>query len=68
MASRAAELHDAVHALLMRCWRASRDPKLREALIAYMRIQLGLGGITGTHRDDVGRAMEGVLQQSSFKW
>ena len=68
VSSRAAELHDAVHALLMRCWRTSRDAKLREALIAYMRIQLVLGGILGSHREDIGRALKGTLLHSSFKW
>ena len=68
ISSRCAEMHDAVHALLLRCWRSSRDPKLREAMTAYMRIQLTLGGITGSHRDDVGRALDGTLQQSSFRW
>lgn len=68
MSSRAAELHGAVHALLMRCWRTSRDAKLREALIAYMHIQLVLGGNQGSHREDIGRALEGTLLHSSFKW
>ena len=68
MSSRAAELHDAVHALLMRCWRTSHDAKLREALIAYMRIQLVLGGILGSHREDIGRALKSTLLHSGFKW
>ena len=68
VSSRCTEMHDAVHALLLRCWRASRDQKLREAMTAYMRIQLTLGGITGDHQDDVGRALETALQQSSFRW
>ncbi len=68
VSSRAAELHDAVHALLMRCWRTSRDAKLREALIAYMRIQLVLGGISGSQRDDLGRALEGTLLHHDFRW
>ena len=37
-------------------------------MTAYMRIQLTQGGITGTYRDDIGRALEGTLQQSSFRW
>ena len=68
VSGQAAELHNAVHALLMRCWRSSRDQKLREAMTAYLRIQLVLGGILGANRDDIGRALEGVLQQSGFKW
>ena len=68
VSSRCAELHSAAHALVLRCWRSSRDPRLREAMTAYLRIQLTLGGITGSHRDDMGRALEGTLQQSGFKW
>ena len=68
VSSRCREIHDAVHALLLRCWRSSRDLKLREAMTAYIRIQLTLGGIIGDYRDDVGRALEGTLQQSTFKW
>ena len=68
VSSQAAELHNAVHVLLLRCWRYSRDQKLREAMTAYLRIQLTLGGITGKSRNDIGRALEGVLQQSGFKW
>ncbi len=43
VSSRCTEIHDAVHALVLRCWRSSRDLKLREAMTAYMRIQLTLG-------------------------
>ena len=68
VSSRCTEMHSALHALLLRCWRTSRDPKLREAMTAYLRIQLTLGGLTDSQRDDIGRALEGTLQQTSFKW
>ncbi len=68
VSSKCPDIHAAVHALLMRCWSSSRDPKLREAMTAYMRIQLVLGGITDTYRDDIGHALEGTLEQSGFKW
>lgn len=68
MSNRCTEMHSALHALLLRCWRSSRDPKLREAMTAYIRIQLTLGGLADSQRDDIGRALEGTLQQSSCKW
>lgn len=61
-------LHDALHGGLLRG--GGRDPRLRDAVLAYLRTQLALGTLRGSWRqlDDVREWVERELSQPGFKW
>lgn len=45
IASKAIEIQQALQPFVLRCWRVSRDAKLKEALVLLLHIQLQLQGI-----------------------
>ncbi|KAK9806879.1 hypothetical protein WJX72_005975 [[Myrmecia] bisecta] len=69
VSSKAGTLHDALHPYVVRAWRHAREPKLKEGLLTYLRLQLRLQALQGlpgvTELRDV---LEQDLLMPAFSW
>eukprot|EP00884_Botryococcus_braunii_P019004 jgi/Botrbrau1/5788/Bobra.0155s0011.1 len=68
--SGAPRLHASAHALLQLLLKNSREARLPETVLTYLRIQLNLGGLQGVPGavEDVDEALDRILHQAGFSW
>ena len=61
--------HAAMHPLLARLWSHTRDAKVREALVLYLRLQLQLGRVqTCQHLAHIGELVTKEVDKPGFSW
>ncbi|KAL0026395.1 hypothetical protein WJX79_005738 [Trebouxia sp. C0005] len=70
VSSRSLEIQRVLHPFVLRCWKVSRDAKLKDAFVICLTIQIKLRGLQDMHgaASDILEVLDKDIGQASFRW